>query len=76
MPILVRPTLVIAHWLKAFDLHVIDGLIHGIAGAAVWVSKWDGIFDRNIIDGLVNVRGEHDVRRRCLDAAVADGVPP
>jgi NADH-quinone oxidoreductase subunit L len=55
--VLVRPSLVVAHWLKEFDLHVIDGLIHAIAGAAVWVAKWDGIFDRNIIDGLVNVVG-------------------
>ena len=55
--ILVRPVLVVAHWLKAFDLKVIDGFLHGVAGATVWVSKWDGIFDRNIIDGLVNVIG-------------------
>jgi NADH-quinone oxidoreductase subunit L len=55
--VVVRPALVVAHWLKVFDLYVIDGAIHAIAGASVWVSKWDGIFDRNIIDGLVNLVG-------------------
>ncbi len=55
--VVVRPALVLAHWLKVFDLYVIDGAIHGIARFAVWVSKWDGIFDRNIVDGLVNVVG-------------------
>jgi NADH-quinone oxidoreductase subunit L len=55
--VVVRPVLVIAHWLKAFDLRVIDGAIHAVAGASVWVSKWDGIFDRNVVDGLVNVVG-------------------
>jgi NADH-quinone oxidoreductase subunit L len=55
--VVVRPVLVVAHWLKAFDLKVIDGLIHLVARLAVGVSKWDGIFDRNVIDGLVNVIG-------------------
>ena len=55
--VLVRPSLVVAHWLKAFDLRVLDGILHGVARLTVWVSKWDGIFDRNIVDGLVNVLG-------------------
>ncbi len=55
--LLVRPALVVGHWLAAFDLRVIDGIIHGIARLAVLVSKWDGVFDNNIVDGLVNLVG-------------------
>jgi len=55
--IAVRPALVVGHWCKAFDLHVIDGILHFFARLAVWVSKWDGIFDNNIVDGLVNLVG-------------------
>src|SRR5262249_51973276 len=55
--ILVRPALVVAHWFKWFDLHVIDGIIHGVAWLSVRVAKWDGFFDKNVIDGLVNVVG-------------------
>jgi NADH-quinone oxidoreductase subunit L len=54
---LVRPALVVGHWLAAFDLRIIDGIIHGVARFAVWVSKWDGLFDNNVIDGLVNLVG-------------------
>ena len=39
---LVRPALVVAHWFKAFDLNVIDGVIHFIARLTVWVSYKDG----------------------------------
>ncbi len=47
----------VAHWFKWFDLHVIDGVIHGVAYAAVWTSKLDGRFDSGVVDGLVNVVG-------------------
>ena len=55
--IVVRPSLVVAHWFKWFDLHVIDGVIHSVAYTAVWVAKWDGRFDNGVVDGLVNVVG-------------------
>ena len=55
--IVVKPSLVVAHWFKWFDLHVIDGVIHSVAYTAVWVSKWDGRFDNGVVDGLVNVVG-------------------
>jgi NADH-quinone oxidoreductase subunit L len=64
--ILVRPALVVGHWLAWFDLRVIDGILHGVARFTVWVSKWDGVFDNNIIDGLVNLVGNviYDVGAR------------
>jgi NADH-quinone oxidoreductase subunit L len=54
----VRPALVVAHWFKAFDLRVIDGIIHGVAWLTVWASKWDGRFDNAVVDGLVNLVGD------------------
>src|SRR6202023_2031618 len=36
----VRPSLVVAHWFKAFDLIVIDGVIHGLAWLIVRVARW------------------------------------
>jgi NADH-quinone oxidoreductase subunit L len=53
----VRPALVVGHWFAAFDLRVIDGIIHGVARLTMLVSKWDGLFDNAIIDGLVNLVG-------------------
>jgi len=55
--LLVRPALVVAHWCRAFDTYVIDGLVHFLAWFGLWVSKWDGKFDSNVVDGLVNVVG-------------------
>jgi len=55
--IVVRPALVVGHWLAWFDLRVIDGIIHGVAYLSVLLSKWDGLFDNSIIDGLVNLVG-------------------
>ncbi len=52
-----RPALVVGHWFKAFDLHVIDGIIHSVARLTMWVSKWDGLFDNAVVDGLVNLVG-------------------
>jgi NADH-quinone oxidoreductase subunit L len=55
--IVVRPALVVGHWFAWFDLHAIDGIIHGVARLTVWVSKWDGFFDNGVVDGLVNLVG-------------------
>jgi NADH-quinone oxidoreductase subunit L len=55
--IAVRPVLVVGHWFKAFDLNVIDGLIHLLARFSVLVSKWDGLFDNRVVDGMVNLVG-------------------
>jgi NADH-quinone oxidoreductase subunit L len=55
--VLVRPALAVAGFLKAFDLRVIDGAIHGLARGTVLLSRWDGLFDRYVVDGLVNVTG-------------------
>ena len=46
--------LVVAQAFKWFDLNVIDGLIHRVAGATVKTSKLDGRFDNGVIDGLVD----------------------
>jgi NADH-quinone oxidoreductase subunit L len=54
---LVRPALVVAGWFRAFDLYVIDGILHFLGRLTVWVSKWDGRFDNAVVDGLVNVIG-------------------
>lgn len=54
---LVRPALVVGHWFASFDLHIIDGVLHGVARGALWVSKWDGLFDNRIVDGSVNLVG-------------------
>jgi NADH-quinone oxidoreductase subunit L len=53
--LLVRPSLVIAGWCRAFDAYVIDGIIHGVARLTVLTSKWDGKFDNGVVDGLVNL---------------------
>src|SRR5215469_3587734 len=44
----VRPALVVGHWFKAFDLGVIDGILHFVARLAVRLSKWDGLFDNGV----------------------------
>jgi NADH-quinone oxidoreductase subunit L len=54
---LVRPCMVVGQWFAAFDLRIIDGIIHAVARAAVWTSKWDGLFDNRVIDGAVNLVG-------------------
>jgi NADH-quinone oxidoreductase subunit L len=53
--VVVRPALVVAHWCKAFDLGVIDGIVHGIANFGVWLTRVSGRFDSGIVDGLVNL---------------------
>lgn len=55
--IVVRPSLVAAHAFKWFDLHAIDGFLHGIARLTLRISKWDGRFDNLVVDGLVNLVG-------------------
>jgi NADH-quinone oxidoreductase subunit L len=53
----VRPALVVGHWCKAFDLGVIDGIIHAVARFGVLLSKWGGLFDNGVVDGLANLIG-------------------
>jgi NADH-quinone oxidoreductase subunit L len=53
--VVVRPALVLANKLKAFDLGVIDGLIHLLARGTVRTAKADGRFDNGFVDGLVNL---------------------
>src|SRR5262249_39373279 len=52
------PALVVARWLRAFDLGVIDGVLHGVVRAAVRVSRWYGRFDAGVVDGLVNLTAD------------------
>jgi NADH-quinone oxidoreductase subunit L len=54
---LVRPALVVAQWFKAFDLKVIDGVLHTVARCTVTTAKEYGRFDNGIVDGLVNLVG-------------------
>jgi NADH-quinone oxidoreductase subunit L len=53
--IVVRPALTIAHWCRAFDTHVIDGVVNGLARGNLSLSRWSGRFDKGIVDGLVNL---------------------
>jgi NADH-quinone oxidoreductase subunit L len=53
--VVVRPALVVASWLRAFDLTVIDGIVNGVARGTVRVAKGGGRFDNGIVDGLVNL---------------------
>jgi NADH-quinone oxidoreductase subunit L len=52
---LVRPSLTVAHWFRAFDTYVIDGIINFLGRFTVLVSRWDGLFDTYVVDGLVNL---------------------
>jgi NADH-quinone oxidoreductase subunit L len=51
----VRPSLVVAVWCRAFDTYVIDGTINLIGRVSVNVAKWDGRFDNGVVDGLANL---------------------
>ncbi len=55
--LLVRPTLVVAHWCKNVDLYGIDSVLHAVAHATKWVSWLEGRFDNGVIDGLANLLG-------------------
>ncbi len=52
----VRPSLVLARCVSAFDKNVLDRLIDGSAWACKWFARqWDFIADRSIIDGGVDI---------------------
>jgi NADH-quinone oxidoreductase subunit L len=53
----VRPAIVVARWFRAFDLTVIDGVLHALARNTVRVARWDGKFDNGFVDYLVNLVG-------------------
>jgi NADH-quinone oxidoreductase subunit L len=53
--LLVRPSLVVAHWCSSFDTKVIDGFVHVLARVNMFTSRWSGRFDKGIIDGLINL---------------------
>jgi NADH-quinone oxidoreductase subunit L len=55
--LVVRPALVVARWLRAFDLRAIDGVLHAAARATVRLSRWNGRFDNGFVDWLVNLVG-------------------
>jgi NADH-quinone oxidoreductase subunit L len=55
--VVVRPALVVSHWFKAFDLHFIDGILHGIAAFVIWLTRLGGRIDHGIVDGMVNLVG-------------------
>jgi NADH-quinone oxidoreductase subunit L len=52
--ILVRPSLAVARFCRAFDWNVLDWLIDGTAQLTIWWSRMDGWFDFRVIDGIVN----------------------
>jgi NADH:ubiquinone oxidoreductase subunit 5 (subunit L)/multisubunit Na+/H+ antiporter MnhA subunit len=56
--LLVRPVIVVARALRAFDLECIDGLLHAIARGTVKVARADGKFDQGFIDWLVNLTAQ------------------
>jgi NADH-quinone oxidoreductase subunit L len=55
--VLVRPAMIVARAFRAFDLKVLDGVIHAVARGTVGLSRLDGLFDHYVIDGLVNLVG-------------------
>src|SRR5205085_3854349 len=56
--LIVRPSLVVSWWARAFDTYVIDGVIHRVAQWIVLGSSWSGRIDRGIVDGLANLLGD------------------
>ncbi len=55
--LIVRPGLVIAHWCRAFDTYVIDGIVNRVGSANLAVSRWHGWVDKYLVDGAVNLVG-------------------
>ncbi len=53
--LLVRPTLGLARSIAEIDRVLIDGVVNGLAAAAVGLSRFEGVFDRVAVDGLVNL---------------------
>jgi NADH-quinone oxidoreductase subunit L len=49
-----RPVHVVSRFAAAIDRVVIDSFLHGMASAAVSVSRWDRAFDERFVDGFVN----------------------
>ncbi len=54
----VQPVHVIARGIAWIDRTIIDGILHGVARAALAVARWDRWFDEKAVDGLVNVVGD------------------
>jgi NADH:ubiquinone oxidoreductase subunit 5 (subunit L)/multisubunit Na+/H+ antiporter MnhA subunit len=52
--VLIRPTLTVASFCRAFDWNVLDRFIDGLAQLTVWWSRMDGWFDFRLVDGAVN----------------------
>ncbi|MFH1687753.1 MAG: NADH-quinone oxidoreductase subunit L [bacterium] len=55
--ILLKPIMKFADWMWAFDAHVIDGLVNGVAWLTVLWSDIKQWFDKWIVDGAVNGSG-------------------
>jgi len=52
---IVNPYLVFTRACAWFDLHIIDGIVNGVAAIAVFGSWLSGLFDNYVVDGLVNL---------------------
>jgi len=52
---LVRPSLAISNWCRAFDTYVIDGFVNFLGWFFVKIADIGGLFDRYVVDGLVNL---------------------
>jgi len=52
--VVIRPVILFARGLFAFDLAVIDGAVNGTASITVFLSKVKGWFDLHVVDGAVN----------------------
>jgi len=55
---IVRPVHVAARWPQTFDRAVLDGFLHWLTRAALWVAHWDRVFDERVVDRLVNIIGD------------------
>src|SRR5262249_3983776 len=55
--LLVRPAVIVARRFRAFDLSVIDGVLHALARGTVGLARLDRRFDNGVGDGLVNLVG-------------------
>jgi len=51
---LVRPLVLLASFLAAFDRRIIDGLVELLAGLVRLIAQLDALIDRYLVDGAVN----------------------
>ena len=51
----VQPVHIVAGWCQEFDRVFLDGFLHGMSRATIFVSHWDRVFDELVVDKVVNL---------------------